>query len=248
MTSYRLRTLIALLILVTALPLFADKRRAAKSASAPAVNPTDVTITGNVSDADTNRPVVQAIVDAGVRKAFTDAAGNFTLRLTGVTGSVVSIEVHRTGYETLRQAVTVANGTGTLSAKLKSTATVRVTTTTGTTYQLDAETAQWAFVVPLSGYVRSDKGNFCRENGSDFQPDKTELARFIGPGVSASSSACCPNNNVISGTVVTKTGENVKVFFRDSCLGSEVDFLGRDHATGNFVYLKMQDIQEIVFP
>ena len=43
-------------------------------------------------------------------------------------------------------------------------------------------------------------------------------------------------------------GETTQLFFQDSCFGFSMDFLGRDHATAQFVYLKFAEIAEIVLP
>jgi len=36
--------------------------------------------------------------------------------------------------------------------------------------------------------------------------------------------------------------------FIDSCYGAAVDLLGRDHDTGEFVYVPFGEVSEIVFP
>jgi hypothetical protein len=45
-----------------------------------------------------------------------------------------------------------------------------------------------------------------------------------------------------------KTGEKFTVYFNDSCLGNEVDFLGREKSSGVYQYFKFTDISEVVFP
>ena len=144
---------------------------------------------------------------------------------------------------------TTANGAATVTFRLKSGPTVQLTTRTGTKYVLDYDTSQFGFLVPFSGYSKDDKANFCRtSNGQAYTPDKSELRRVIGPGTPINNAACCPNNTAIATEVETKAGERFQVVYNDSCLGTEVDFIGRDHATAQFVFVKMQDVQEIVFP
>ena len=233
---------VATLIVTAALPATASKRRAAISAD-PTTS--EATLTGTVVDADTGAPVAFATIDAQVRRTTTDGAGKFTLK--AVFPKSFNIEVRRTGYENLTQTVTLTGGTTTISPRLKSRPTIRMRTTAGTTYEFDYETAQFAFLVPLSGYVRSDAGNFCRGNGEAYTPDKSELRR-VGPVVEVASSPCCPNNRPLEGEVETKSGERFKVVYADSCLGTEVDFVGRDHITGQYVFTKMQDVAEVIFP
>jgi hypothetical protein len=48
-------------------------------------------------------------------------------------------------------------------------------------------------------------------------------------------------------TVEMKSGERTQAFFNDSCFGNEVDFIGRERTTGQFLYLKFTDIKELDF-
>jgi hypothetical protein len=45
-----------------------------------------------------------------------------------------------------------------------------------------------------------------------------------------------------------KSGAHLKVYFKDSCSGNEVDFVGREKATGLYQYFRFTDIAEIDFP
>jgi hypothetical protein len=48
-------------------------------------------------------------------------------------------------------------------------------------------------------------------------------------------------------TVEMKSGERTQAFFVDSCFGNEVDFIGRERSTGQYLYLRFTDITELVF-
>jgi len=66
--------------------------------------------------------------------------------------------------------------------------------------------------------------------------------------VPATATQCCPSGNVMSANVEMKTGDKFKVYFKDSCGGAEVDFVGREKATGLYQYFRFTDIAEIDFP
>jgi len=44
-----------------------------------------------------------------------------------------------------------------------------------------------------------------------------------------------------------KSGEKMQVYFNESCVGSELDFLGRERSTGLYNFSKFDDIAEIEF-
>jgi hypothetical protein len=48
-------------------------------------------------------------------------------------------------------------------------------------------------------------------------------------------------------TVEMKSGERTQAFFNDSCFGTEVDFIGRERSTGQYLYLRFTDIAELDF-
>ena len=112
----------------------------------------------------------------------------------------------------------------------------------------DIDTAQFAYLIPFSGYVRSDAGNFCKDDGTSITPDKHAIKRVIGPAVPVDNSACCKIGPIFKAQVEMKTGEKFTVYFNDSCFGNEVDFLGREKSSGNYQYFKFADIAEVDFP
>jgi len=48
--------------------------------------------------------------------------------------------------------------------------------------------------------------------------------------------------------VEMKSGAKLKVYFKDTCDGSEADFVGREKANGQYQYFRFTDIEEIDFP
>jgi hypothetical protein len=123
---------------------------------------------------------------------------------------------------------------------------VTVKLTSGETHVLDLGTSQFAYYIVFSGYAGGNP-NFCKPDGSQFTPAKTDIAKVIGPAALADSPACCSRGQVMAVTVELKSGDRTQAFFNDSCFGNEVDFLGRERSTGQFVYYKFTDIAEIDF-
>lgn len=231
---------IALLILSLAIPSFAagQKRRSV----GPTAPPVLTKINGTVVDASNGRPVVFATVAAPEFSTSTDKDGKFEIDVAPGT----TLTISRSGYQTATRVV--PNNTKTIQITMTGLPTIRLKTTTNVEYELDTDSSQFAYLVPFSGYVRSDAGKFCKPDGSEFHPDRAIIKRFIGPAVSSTSDACCKDKPILRGRVELKSGETTDVFFADSCFGYEVDFIGRDHFGGDFVFLKFNDIAEIVFP
>lgn len=229
---------VALLFLV-ALPLAAaPKRRSIQPLP-------DATVKGIVTDQTTGKPVAAADVFNGDRYTQTDANGAFEIKVPA--GRSTPISARRSGYETGTVNVT-ATGTQNVTIPLKGKPTVQVRTTGGTVYQLDFESAQFAYLVPFSGYSKSDEGNFCTTDGKPFKPSKETIAKVIGPATDAQNAGCCKVGAMKVVNVQLKDGSTTQSFFNDSCFGFEVDFLGRDHVSAQFVYLKFSEIAEITFP
>jgi len=124
---------------------------------------------------------------------------------------------------------------------------VTMRTTTGTAYVVDIGTAQFAYAMPFSSYVTNDNGNFCKPDGSEFTPSKTELRKIIGPATPTTLASCC-EGSLLTASAELKSGTTTPVFFRDSCHGTDVVFVGREKSTGLYRYVKFTDIAEIDFP
>ena len=77
----------------------------------------------------------------------------------------------------------------TVTIKLKNDTTARV---------VDIGTAQFSYAPAFSSNINTDKANFCKEDGSDFAPDKTEFTRMVGPATPANAPQCCQFGSVLS--------------------------------------------------
>lgn len=235
-----LMALIALVLLTT--PLSAAQRRRVASAAAPDEL---VVVTGTVLDSASGAPVFQAQVVNETRTVTADSQGRFSIKVP--TNRNTTITAQRWGYNASSQTVKIA-GTTALEFRLGPKATITLKEVDGTTHTLDYETSQFAYLIPFSGYAKYDTGNFCKSDGSKWEPGKDEFKRIIGPATSSTFSACCTLGPVMSAQVEMKNGENTRVYFNDSCFGNEVDFISRDRTTGQFVYYNFAKIAEIVFP
>jgi len=238
--SHRITVIAAALLAITlASPTFAgQKRRAVKPPAAGAVAEKT---NGLVTDASNARPVVFATVTAGEIATTTDAEGKWQLDVPVGT----NITFSRSGYQTVTKPVPTNK---ILNVTMTGLPTVRVRMTSDVTYDLDLDSTQFSYLVPFSGYVKSDSGKFCKPDGSEFKPEKTTIKRFIGPATASTSDACCKDKTPLKARLEMKSGDQTDVFFTDTCFGYEVDLVGRNHLAGDFVYLKFNDIAEIVFP
>jgi hypothetical protein len=228
-------------IIVLALPALAATPR--RHASPP---PYSVRITGVVTDATTNKPVAAAEVTVvnSNSKGVTDAEGKFTVNALG--GYSIGLQAARTGYTAQTKTVDGATNT-TVNFSLQPTATSSIREVSGTITQVDTESLKLAYLVPFSGYVSSNSGNFCLADGSVVKPNLSEISRLIGPATPVSVSKCC-NFPIMTMQVVYKSGVTSTVYFADSCFGNEIDVLGREHATGQFVYFNLANVAEVTLP
>jgi carboxypeptidase family protein len=229
-----------LLLMFSALPLFAQHRHA----TAPTV--ALVTIKGKVTDVDTGAPVVIADVLSSSRKSSTDAQGNYQIQVP--LGLPSTITVSRTGYESASTTI-VGRDSVVADFRLKGKPTVTMKLVDGTTLNLDYDSAQFAQEITFSNPARSDNVLLCAADGSQTSLDKSEISKITGPGVLVTNAACCTLSQVIKVTLDLKNGTHKDGLLAQSCTGAQMDFAGRVHTTGEFIYKRFtSDIAEIDFP
>jgi hypothetical protein len=223
----------------------------AQSARHRAVSPasstgpvTQVLITAK--DASNGIPIAGATVTYAGQTQTTNNNGQTALNLP--IGKPALISVAHLAFAPFSQSITAQAG-GAYEVTLTEKPSVTIKTKTNEMHVVDIGTAQFAYSPSaFSNPIRADNGNFCKEDGSDFTPDKTEFTRILGPAVPVSAPQCCQHGNVMSANVEMKSGAKFKVYFKDTCSGNEVDFVGREKATGQYQYFRFTDIAEIDFP
>jgi hypothetical protein len=234
-----------LVCLVAAAPATSATKRAVQQL------PTMI-FSGAITDATTGHPVVAAEVRNGTEVAFTDAQGLFTLRIPAARPTVIVI--HRTGYEDVSFAVpppttpapvTPVSGP---SIAMQPRPPVVVELTSGQTVHLDADSVQFAYVLPFETPQSANNASFCRSDGTSWTPDRGDFAQITGPATSVTSSACCKLGPMLAIDVKMKNGDAEKVTFADSCFGYDIDFVGRDHESAQYVYFNFKDVALITFP
>ncbi len=227
---------------VLALPAAAQHHRAAKSPGTGGF----LEVQGVVTDAATGLPIPGVTVSGeGVKSNVTAADGKYGIWLT--KGHVVLLTADHFAYNSATQSVTVADRT-TLNFSLTPKPTVIVKTTDGKSYTLDYVTAQFAYLIPFSGYIHGDNANICTNDGKTQSPDKSTMTKVVGPAVSTTVTPCCTLGPMMQVTFYMKDGTSFPANFIDSCYGNEVDFLGRERSSGTFLYFKWTDIAEVDFP
>jgi hypothetical protein len=239
------RISICILIAATAIPAVAQTTRRRAVSPALASGPTAKAIF-TVKDASNGIPVAAATITYAAQTQTTNGSGQASLNLP--IGKPAVVTVTHLAFAPFSQTIT-AQVDGTYELNLIGKASVTIKTKTNETHIVDIGTAQFANAAVLSNPNRSDTGNFCKDDGSDFTPDKTEFVRIIGPAVPEAAPQCCQfGNAAMTANVEMKSGAKFKVYFKDSCSGNEVDFAGREKSTGLFQYYRFTDIAEIDFP
>jgi hypothetical protein len=223
---------------------------AAAQARRRSVSPTGQTgpttrIIGTALDASNSIPVENATVRSGSLTTTTDTKGQFALQLP--IGQASNISIEHAAFVSFNQTITAAAG-GTYQFNLTEKPSVTVKLKNDETHVLDIGTAQFSFVFGLSGGARTDVANFCKDDGTDFFPDKTTFTRIVGPAVPVTAAQCCSFGSVLSAHVEMKNGDKLLVYFKDTCSGNEVDFIGREKSTGHYAYFNFTNIAEIDFP
>ncbi len=245
----------------------------APSATKRAVKPlTLVPFSYTLYDSTTQQPVIGAEVRSGSEFAISDSTGNFTLKVP--LNRPTSVTVHRTGYDDLTFNVLMPysgvsipvsfpvpsgpvitypsdappqNATNGVSLKPETPVSVRLTS--GQTVHLDADSVQFAYVLPFETPQGANNASFCRPDGSSWSPDRSEFSQIIGPATTVTNQACCKLGPMLGVNVKLKgTGLAIPVAFADSCFGYDIDFVGRDHESAQYVYLNFKDIALITFP
>lgn len=237
------KSVVAIALLVAALPAAAQKRRAvAHPTNSPEV---EVTVTGTVLDATTNAPVYRAQVRIGERSDNTDRSGKFEIT-TDIRGAT-PVTAGRSGYVTGTQSISTA-GNHSLNFRLTPTPTATLKTTDGKQRAIDFESIEFGFIPPFGSYQKSDKDEFCKPGGTEVTISRAEMSRITGPAVREAHTACCAAQQPQKISVVLKSGETTPVYFVDSCNGYSIDLIARDHVTGDIIYTHFADVAEVIFP
>jgi hypothetical protein len=229
-------------LVLTATPSFASKRRAVSHPSAAL----STQIEGVVLDAVTGTPVNAVEILIGDRSSFTDAQGRFVRTVIG--HGMIEIVADRSGYQPSTTSV-AAGGSHKLTLHLTPLPTVSVRKTDGSRVEIDYETVMFGYPVPFSGYRSAEFEDFCLPDGTEVQINRSEMKRIVGPATPVTQSACCSIGPVLRVNLQLRNGQTTDVYFADSCDASDkIDLIGRNHATGLFVYLRFTDVSEVVFP
>ena len=235
------RSLIAALLMCTALPLAAATRRH------PVAPLSYVTISGVVRDATTGLPILGAIVHSGTsfcQAGGTKADGIYMLNIPGARPVLITVD--QFAYQTQTVAFTGTAG-ATLDFSLTPLPVATVHMVNGDTHIVTLDTAQFGYAVVFSNYVRGDNANLCKTDGSSVAPSKVDFAKIIGPPTSVNFAPCCAVGPLLMMNVEMKSGDKFPAYFHDSCYEDEIVFIGRERSTGLYVYLDFIKIAEIDF-
>ncbi|HEX6179532.1 MAG TPA: hypothetical protein VF057_14305 [Thermoanaerobaculia bacterium] len=226
------------LSLVVSLPAVAAQRSRITNRGYAVLN-------GKVVDATGGAGVFQVEVEGGNFFARTDNSGRFTLELP--IGTAITFTMKRTGYETLTEKITLSGRTD-REFRLTARPTARIVTTSGVNYHVDADSVEFGWAVPFSGYRRDRSAQMCRPGGGEFKLDRDDVRRVEGPATSVTDAACCANNPLTGAVFEMKNGERQTAYFLESCKSAVMEVIARDHATYNLVFVPLRELQEVVMP
>lgn len=201
-------------------------------------------LTGIVVDEASGVPVFDATVSAARKSVRAGSDGRF--QLTGLPAGSTVVTVSRWGYEDKTQTIDLQRGGNEARITMKSRPSVTLVKKGGPTYVLDYDGAGIASRGPLSGNVMLSPVDFCLGNGEVRNVEKADIKSFRASANPFDKSKCCPDS---SGTVVTVTlrsGESFDGLVRD-CHYYAVDFIGRNRADGQAVYVPMAEVDSVVF-
>ena len=231
------------LVALMAIPLAAQT-----SPRRRAVNPTGnlITVLITATDAANGVPVENGVLTYGGQTLQMGSGGQ--IQITVPIGKPTTITIDHPAFNSLTTTITAQAGVTSYPVKLTSKPSVTIKTKSQGDHVIDIGTAQFAYEIPFSNIVRADNANFCKADGSEFKPDKTEFTRIVGPAVSTTVSPCCDAGKVLGVNVEMKNGAKMLVYFKDSCNGYDIDILGREKSTGRFQYYRFTDVNEVDFP
>jgi hypothetical protein len=261
----RITIVVSLLVCLLAVPAPAATKRAVKPLQL-------VAFTYSLYDSATQQPVIGAEVRAGSQFTTSDTTGSFTLQVP--LGRPTSVTVHRTGYDDLTftvlvpfndtsipvsfplgptPVITFPNGgppqNSSTGVAVQAQAPVSVRLTSGQTVHLDADSVQFAYVLPFETPQGANNASFCMPNGAPWTPDRSDFSQIIGPATSLTNPACCKLGPLLAINVKMKGSSlPIQVAFADSCFGYDMDFVGRDHESAQYLYFNFKDIALITFP
>jgi hypothetical protein len=212
------RISVCIVIALTAISGLAQttRHRAVSPANAPTGPTAQILFT--VKDASNGLSVASATLAFGTQTQSTNVGGQATLALP--IGKPAVVTITHPAFATLAQTFT-AQPSATFNVTLIEKPSVTIKLKNEETHVVDIGTSQFANGGVFSSPARSDNVNFCKDDGTDFAPDKSEFTRILGPAVSASAPQCCQFGNVLSTNVEMKSGAKLKVYFRDTCSGNE---------------------------
>ena len=240
----RLALLVVVLLLLPSLAS-AQKRRSVGAPEVASSGPVTISCRGTVTDAVTGLPVAYAALTVGNgRRVFASRLGTYAFSVVSTKGDI-DVTAGRTGYQSSSTRVSGA-GVHDVNFSLAGRPTVTLQKMDGTTVALDDDSVKFGYVVPFIGYQTASGNDFCMSDGTHGNTPMAQIARVTGLG-SPLPSSCC-QGLAQRALLELRDGTIHDATFTDSCYGYTVDLIGREHNTGEPVYLPFSEVGEIVFP
>jgi hypothetical protein len=169
---------ISVCILIALAAISGSAQTARRRAVSPPNAPTGPTaqILFTVKDASNAVPVASATITYAGQTQITNSAGQGVIGLP--IGQPVLVAIAHPSYNPSSQTVTAQTG-ATFTVTLTAKPSITIKLKNDETHIVDIGTGQFASGGIFSSPVRSDTGNFCKDDGTDFTPDKSEFKRIL---------------------------------------------------------------------
>jgi hypothetical protein len=244
-----MKRLAIVMALLLSLPSFAaQKRRSVGMPDLESGAAVTFSFRGTVTDAATGLPIAFAAITTGRgSRVFTSRLGTFSITNVTLPGNG-DVTAGRTGYQSSTIRIS-GPGMHEVNFRLQSRPTATLRKIDGTTLALDDDSVKFGYVVPFMNYQTATGNDFCMTDGTQAEIPMSQIMRIttFGISVATSSTSCCqgPAPRVL---LELRDQTIHDATFIDSCYGYAVDLIGRDHVTGDPVFVPFGEVLEIVFP
>lgn len=236
-----LRTISPLIVVAA---FFASSLHAERQRPVRPEPPAIASLTVIVADGATSQAIAGADVESFGQRFTTDGSGSIVF--DGLREKqVVTLTVTRSGFDPQTRSVTLAAGSNEIRFLLVRARPAILTLANGSTYQLDANTIEFGYVVAFGGYTKGPFLDVCSDD-ERFTVQRADLSVLTGPAVSGNNRCCGPAAQVMKFRL--KGGRIFYAVLRDSCEGYSMDVIARDLATGKSLFVPLKEVASIEFP
>lgn len=236
-----LRTISAMIVVIA---LFTSSLQAERQRPVRPEPPAVASLTVTLVDAATSQVLAGADVETFGQRFTADSSGSIVFENLRAK-QVVTLTVTHAGFDPQTRSITLAAGSNEIRFLLVRARPAILSLVNGSTYQLDANTIEFGYVVAFGGYTKGAFLDVCSDD-ERFTVQRADLSVLTGPAVSGNNRCCGPAAQVMKFRL--KGGRTFYAVLRDSCEGYSIDVIARDLATGKSLFVPLKEVASIEFP